>query len=263
MFFVKLSIPLATIYLLNIVHRLTILSDFHVFNKFYGQIRHKISKRCDLRRNYLSFHFTSLLLTKSVPFAMLKFVVCLLGVFSVLCQSVGAEPKWTAKFDPPWAGLSIGMNEKFILTIKNLNTKNLDPKAIRVFSSNTDVVSIAEETIFKKIKGGALNGTFEVVPVGLGEATLFVEITRGKTTEQSPRTMKVMVRRNRLPSVASMIARYLHSADITYYFFVFLFFNFGVILSVENLKSIMIRPTGVFIAFVLIFLLVPVVSNHC
>lgn len=192
---------------------------------------------------------------------MLKFLVCLLGVFSVLSLSVEADPKWTVKFDPPWAGLSIGVNEKFILSIKNLNTKNFDPKAVRVFSSDPDIVSISEETDLKKMRGGSLNGTFEVVPLGLGDATIYVEIVRGKITELSPVNMKVMVHRNRVKNIATHIARYLHSKDISYYFFVFLFFNFGVIVSIENLKSIILRPTGVLVTFLLTFLLVPVVSN--
>lgn len=210
--------------------------------------------------------------------SMSKFTVCVFGIALLLSiQSTIADddsdgepeleieeiqPDWMVRFPIDSLTLEAGNRAELVFQLVGLDTIHLlETKAeIRVISSHPDIVYVSKVIPLDEIDDGIWIGLLGIFPVAIGTAEIYVEICIGTEIEKSSQTLNVTVEKSELSTIESIV-KYLIGEDVSQILHVLLFFNFGIMINLKNVKTVFRKPYGIIIALVLNVLMIPVVSN--
>lgn len=171
---------------------------------------------------------------------------------------------WNVRFPLPTVTLKGRNRVDILFQIDGLDmVRLLETKAvIRFVSTHPDIVFVSKVIPLEDLEDGVYVGLLGLYPVGhaAGNAEIYVEIAMGTEIEKSSQTFKVTVDKTDTSTLLSIV-KFLVGSNITHILYVLLFFNFGVVINVKNVKTVFENPRGVIIAIVLNVLMIPVVSN--
>lgn len=167
------------------------------------------------------------------------------------------EVDWTVEFDQIHI-IYMGRSKNFNFTINNLNKTELIESVamVQLVSSNPEIVHVSKIVPLEELNEDSWRGTSTVQSISLGSANISVQITRHSEIVVSLEKMTIIV--DRKPIFNPTSRYYLHINRI---FDISLSFIFGTALNVKNLKNVIQNPFGAVCAFLLNFILLPLVRN--
>lgn len=190
--------------------------------------------------------------------AKIYFLAILLLVFCHFSHAQD-DSAWEVEFENSKYSIYMGDSKNISLSLTNLNNADLiEANATIRIVSDSNILKVTKEIPLSEIEGDKWSGNFTIDAVFIGIANLSVEIVwDNDRIEKSLRQVRIVILHKSI--LGPVFMKYFKICVLWFYFVMYI--NFGVILELDKVKTIVRKPLRPCIAFVCNFVLSPLVRH--
>ncbi|XP_055299002.1 ileal sodium/bile acid cotransporter-like [Sitodiplosis mosellana] len=176
---------------------------------------------------------------------------------SILCHLSYAQDDftWEAHFENTTCSIYMGDLKNISLTIANLNKADLieSNATIRVVS-DSNILRVTQIIPLNEIDGDKWNGFFRINAIFIGHANVLVKVVReNKQVQRSTQQIRIDIRHKSI--LGTVFMKYFNICVLVFYFVMYI--NFGVVLELSKVKTVVRKPLRPCVAFICNFIFSP------